>query len=85
MTSSFSLAFLIKNLHVQGYHPIRVTVIFISDKRCYKQSVLELCRVELILLNDLCLQRYKETQKAHHIIDHKNSQSYDILMSSKAD
>lgn len=67
------------------YHPIRVTVIFISDNRCYKQSVLELCRVELILLNDLCLQRYKETQKAHHIIDHKNSQSYDILMSSKAD
>lgn len=65
------------------YHPIRVTVIFISW--CYKQSVLELCRVELILLNDLCLQRYKETQKAHHIIDHKNSQSYDILMSSKAD
>lgn len=82
----FSLAFLIKNLHVQiKYHPIRVTVIFISDNRCYKQSVLELCRVELILLNDLCLQRYKETQKAHHIIDHKNSQSYDILMSSKAD
>lgn len=67
------------------YHPIRVTVIFISDNRCYIQSVLELCRVELILLNDLCLQRYKETQKAHHIIDHKNSQSYDILMSSKAD
>lgn len=67
------------------YHPIRVTVIFISDNRCYKQSVLELCRVELILLNDLCLQRYKETQKAHNIIDHKNSQSYDILMSSKAD
>lgn len=67
------------------YHPIRVTVIFISDNGCYKQSVLELCRVELILLNDLCLQRYKETQKAHHIIDHKNSQSYDILMSSKAD
>lgn len=67
------------------YHPIRVTVIFISDNRCYKQSVLELCRVELILLNDLCLQRYKETQKAHHIIDRKNSQSYDILMSSKAD
>lgn len=64
---------------------IRVTVIFISDNRCYKQSVLELCRVELILLNDLCLQRYKETQKAHHIIDRKNSQSYDILMSSKAD
>lgn len=67
------------------YHPIRGTVIFISDNGCYKQSVLELCRVELILLNDLCLQRYKETQKAHHIIDHKNSQSYDILMSSKAD
>lgn len=67
------------------YHPIRVTVIFISDNRCYKQSILELCRVELILLNDLCLQRYKETQKAHNIIDHKNSQSYDILMSSKAD
>lgn len=67
------------------YHPIRVTVIFISDNRCYKQSVLELCRVELILLNDLCLQRYKETQKEHNIIDHKNSQSYDILMSSKAD
>lgn len=55
------------------YHPIRVTVIFISDNRCYKQSVLELCRVELILLNDLCLQRYKETQKAHHIIDHKTA------------